>query len=321
MKDSLQVLIEKDKKAHDDVYCPLCSTQITQKDVESIPANFLDKIKRLIRILNEPREDDSISNTTSGSSEEWEEADCDVGIVLMGCGKCEGDVPAVSWCVECQDSLCSNCDEVHGKWKNYREHKTMPVEESVEHRQKLSKLEPLQSTLNLSLTAHGQKPEYCKTHTKQTLDLYCKTCSSLICRDCILKDHRNHNFVSNDEANGVKSKHKSKKNTAQKQEKVSNNNHTSRGTSTSRISQTVANVATKSSAMEKQKELHYPLWVAKWDYPSTERNYLSFKKGDLFYIINTNKGDWWYARSKHTGQKGYIPCNYIDQLLPLDANE
>ena len=32
---------------------------------------------------------------------------------------------------------------------------------------------------------------YCEvsSHSKQALDLYCKTCSSLICRDCTLKDH------------------------------------------------------------------------------------------------------------------------------------
>ena len=34
-----------------------------------------------------------------------------------------------------------------------------------------------------------EKPEACKSHNKQSLDLYCKTCSSLICRDCTLKDH------------------------------------------------------------------------------------------------------------------------------------
>jgi len=35
----------------------------------------------------------------------------------------------------------------------------------------------------------AEKPEICKSHSKQSLDLYYKTCSSLICRDCTLKDH------------------------------------------------------------------------------------------------------------------------------------
>jgi len=34
-----------------------------------------------------------------------------------------------------------------------------------------------------------KKEEYCMSHIKQTLDLYCKTCSTLICRDCTLQDH------------------------------------------------------------------------------------------------------------------------------------
>ncbi|XP_065919890.1 E3 ubiquitin-protein ligase TRIM71-like [Dysidea avara] len=41
--------------------------------------------------------------------------------------------------------------------------------------------------------------EFCKTHiaTKQALNLYCKTCSSLICQDCTLKNHphEKHDFV------------------------------------------------------------------------------------------------------------------------------
>ena len=41
-----------------------------------------------------------------------------------------------------------------------------------------------------------EKPEVCKIHSKQALDLYCNTCSCLICRDFTLKDHprETHNF-------------------------------------------------------------------------------------------------------------------------------
>ena len=55
----------------------------------------------------------------------------------------------------------------------------------------------------------------------------------------------------------------------------------------------------------------YPVFVGKYDFSTSEQNMLNFKEGDLLYIINTGEGGWWYARSKHTGQEGYIPSNYI----------
>ena len=67
----------------------------------------------------------------------------------------------------------------------------------------------------------------------------------------------------------------------------------------------------------------YPLYVAKYDYSSEELSdkYLSFKKGDLFYMLNTVEGDWWFARAKHSGQKGYIPNNFVAKANTLEAEE
>ena len=69
------------------------------------------------------------------------------------------------------------------------------------------------------------------------------------------------------------------------------------------------------------KESNYPLFVGKYDYASRTDDDLSFNKGDLLYIINTDEGDWWYAKSKHTGQEGYIPNNYVAEYRSLDAEE
>ena len=67
----------------------------------------------------------------------------------------------------------------------------------------------------------------------------------------------------------------------------------------------------------------YPLYVAKYDYSSEglPDKYLSFKKGDLFYMLNTNEEDWWFARAKHSGQEGYVPNNYIAKSNTLEAEE
>ena len=43
--------------------------------------------------------------------------------------------------------------------------------------------------------------------------------------------------------------------------------------------------------------------------------------GDLLYIISTDEGDWWFARSKTTKREGYIPSNYVAEHKSLDAEE
>ena len=65
--------------------------------------------------------------------------------------------------------------------------------------------------------------------------------------------------------------------------------------------------------------VNYPTFVAKYDYDARIHEDLSFKKGDLMYIINSDEGDWWHAHSKNSGNEGYIPSNYVTEYKPLDA--
>ena len=70
-----------------------------------------------------------------------------------------------------------------------------------------------------------------------------------------------------------------------------------------------------------QVEPNFPLFVGKYDYTSRTDDRISFKKGDLLHIVSTDEGDWWFARSKDTGQEGYIPSNYVAEYNALDAEE
>ena len=60
----------------------------------------------------------------------------------------------------------------------------------------------------------------------------------------------------------------------------------------------------------------------KYDYESVSHAEpdLCVNKGDLIYILNTDKGGgWWYVRAKHSGQEGYIPSNYVVECdAPID---
>ena len=152
-KQCIEKSIESNKKMASIVCCPLCRTSLARDDISSVPTNFT--INRLVEIFGKRK--------GAGKS------------LQMKCGNCENKSPAITWCVQCETSLCQHCNDVHKMWKDFKSHKTVAVEEFVKN-----------PTFVLSTS---EKPESCKTHGKQVLDLYCKTCSSLICRDCTLKDH------------------------------------------------------------------------------------------------------------------------------------
>ena len=50
--------------------------------------------------------------------------------------------------------------------------------------------------------------------------------------------------------------------------------------------------------------------VAIYPYEGRIADDLSFKKGDLLEI-RERSSDWWCARNRATGKKGYIPYNYV----------
>ena len=155
-KRCIEKSIESNKKMASVVCCPLCRTPLPRDDISSVPTNF--SINRLVEIFGKRKE--------GGNSSALKE---------MKCSSCEDGLPAITWCVECENSLCEYCNDAHQRVKALKPHRTVAVEQFVNN-----------PKLVLSTP---EKPEACKSHSKQALDLYCKTCSSLICRDCTLKDH------------------------------------------------------------------------------------------------------------------------------------
>ena len=155
-KQCIEKSIESNKKMASIVCCPLCRAPLPRDDMSSVPTNFT--INRLVEIFGKRKE--------GGKSLTLKE---------IKCSNCERGLPAITWCTECEDSLCEQCNDAHQMMKAFKSHQTIAVEEFVKN-----------PKLVLSTP---EKPEACKSHSKQALDLYCKTCSSLICRDCTLKDH------------------------------------------------------------------------------------------------------------------------------------
>ena len=113
--------------------CPLCRAALPENNLNA-PTNF--RIQRFIEIF---RKRSSLDFDSHHSIE-----------AVHGCGKCEKDLLAVTWCVDCQVSLCSSCDEIHTKWRDFKWHKTATIEEYLQNPNKFM----------VSSMANPKQPQY-----------------------------------------------------------------------------------------------------------------------------------------------------------------
>ena len=94
------------------------------------------------------------------------------------CVKCEKREPTC-YCRTC-GFLCDSCKKPHVEWKEFSSHEIVSLDKLTEDVTNL--VPPVQKVL------------YCSKHPAKELDLYCETCKEVICRDCILKVHRDHQY-------------------------------------------------------------------------------------------------------------------------------
>ena len=93
------------------------------------------------------------------------------------CEKCKKR-EANGFCHDCGKFVCEACMEVHQTWEEYSTHKVISLEQ-------------LKSDATV-MVAPVKKTLYCSKHPGKELDLFCETDQELICRDCIVKTHRDH---------------------------------------------------------------------------------------------------------------------------------
>ena len=103
------------------------------------------------------------------------------GKVETKCELCSAMGTAEAFCRQCAMFICSECVEIHKRLKTHTSHEVAFLEDL-----KLGQAKPP------VMRESGTDPK-CKHH-EEPLVLYCFSCSSLICRDCTVKDHRDHNF-------------------------------------------------------------------------------------------------------------------------------
>ena len=92
--------------------------------------------------------------------------------------ECCSEGKAVAFCRQCTDFICAECMTQHRKMKPFAEHKVTTLDDLKKGGTK---------TVPLKESALPK----CEEHDEQ-MKIFCFDCNRLICRDCVLYDHREH---------------------------------------------------------------------------------------------------------------------------------
>ena len=159
--------IVKGEQGTTSLRCPTCRRLVPiapGSDVSSFPAAFyihhLFEIKSALVKVKEPQ--------------------------TVKCQKCTKSTKiACSYCRDCGEFICEACTRIHEEWDSFKTHEVIPL---VGFEDKVKELKTLRKvTLNCSL------------HPGKELELYCETCMELICHNCTVKKHKDHQYDLVDE--------------------------------------------------------------------------------------------------------------------------
>ena len=94
------------------------------------------------------------------------------------CDKCETREPSC-YCRTC-GFICDSCKKPHLEWKEFSSHEIISLDQLTGDVTNL--VPPIKKVLR------------CSKHTEKQLKLFCETCEEMICRDCIVRVHRDHQY-------------------------------------------------------------------------------------------------------------------------------
>ena len=143
-------------------FCPECHCEVT------LPEGGVDELKTAFFV-------NRLKTTVSTMERAY-------GKVEVKCELCSdsGD-KAEAFCRQCAMFICKNCIEQHKKLKILLTHEVASLEDLKQGRAK-----PI-------VVKEDPASVKCPDHDEHLI-IYCFDCDMLICRDCTMKDHRDHNF-------------------------------------------------------------------------------------------------------------------------------
>ena len=133
------------------------NSQVDENTISKLPSNFF--VNNLLATM-------SLTNNKPVSKK-----------VL--CDSCDSQDAAESRCNECGIYLCQFCTEFHKRSRLLKHHELVTVAEL--------KSNPGQSTIAEKMR--------CFKHKKEIIQLFCKTCQTTTCKNCIITDHRQHEYA------------------------------------------------------------------------------------------------------------------------------
>ena len=145
------------------IRCLKCKEYVTVSDSKNIPSN--QWLQNVIDIMN-------ISECSEG----------------MFCTFCELNGKkheAVARCMTCFNLLCQEC------WEKYHTFTTQT------RNHKVVSLTDLKSG---KIEIKSEHPVLCPDHDSECFRYFCRTCNLPICRDCIILQHKSHDFITSKQA-------------------------------------------------------------------------------------------------------------------------
>ena len=141
------------------INCPLCRAEVALSDqgIEALPSNFSAS-----RLAGSVRLQDKLSQNNIPKCDGCKENDG-----TASCNDCGGFF------------LCPACCKVHKNVPATKNHMVLPLENIMQ-----SKVPPCSTN----------KFPLCERHPQELLKLFCRNCEVLVCRDCVLVKHRNHDY-------------------------------------------------------------------------------------------------------------------------------
>lgn len=106
-----------------------------------------------------------------------------LGAQDLHCGGC-GDVcvgTSRSFCTSCYEFLCQSCLEYHRRHHTFKQHEVITLEGDA--------------TTRLMAILKPKQPPCPEASHEDVLKYYCKTCNTLVCRECTVINHKDHRQV------------------------------------------------------------------------------------------------------------------------------
>ena len=108
--------------------------------------------------------------------------------------KCEScsKQPSVAFCHDCSEYICTECEKAHNNMHRFSSHVVVSIDSL---RSSIGKRAADLQVFPVMCQEIKCKEVKCSKHKKKSLKLYCHDCHKLVCGDCTLIDHKDHNYA------------------------------------------------------------------------------------------------------------------------------